>query len=304
MIELFNINNYSIDTSEFSNLLHDNVVTELEEEFAQYVGAKYACSANSASSLLFLSLLRYSPRIIRIPSTIPAVVPNVITNTNHKIEFYDDINWVGNCYHLYGEIYDSAQQVQRDQYKQLNNDNAIMIFSFYPTKPVGSCDGGMVVSNDHLAIKYFKIMTMNGADMMKNSWDRKQIKPGYKMHINSIQAHIAKKNLEKLDEKNEKLNEIKSIYNNHFGMKNTSNHLYRIRVKDNKLFMAEMKAVGINCGIHYEHCHNRSYFNCDKQYLPISELESKQTVSIPFHEKLTKEEIQKVIIYATKFSKL
>jgi dTDP-4-amino-4,6-dideoxygalactose transaminase len=68
--------------------------------------------------------------------------------------------------------------------------------------------------------------------------------------------------------------------------------------------MAEMKAVGINCGIHYEHCHNRSYFNCDKQYLPISELESKQTVSIPFHEKLTKEEIQKVIIYATKFSKL
>ena len=88
MIKLFNINNYVVDTANFSNLLHDKVVREFEEEFASYVGAKHACSANSASSLIFLSLMQYSPRHVRIPSTIPIVVPNVITNTNHKIIFH------------------------------------------------------------------------------------------------------------------------------------------------------------------------------------------------------------------------
>ena len=43
MIQLFNVNNHIIDTSKFSNLLHDKNVIELEEKIANYVGAKYAC---------------------------------------------------------------------------------------------------------------------------------------------------------------------------------------------------------------------------------------------------------------------
>ena len=54
MIQLFNINTHIIDTSEFSNLLHDDVVIELENKFASYVGAKYACSVNSATNAIFL----------------------------------------------------------------------------------------------------------------------------------------------------------------------------------------------------------------------------------------------------------
>ena len=56
MIQLFNVNNYIIDTSEFSNLLHDEVVIKFEETIANYVGAKYACSINSATNAIFLSL--------------------------------------------------------------------------------------------------------------------------------------------------------------------------------------------------------------------------------------------------------
>jgi hypothetical protein len=54
---LFNINNYKIDTSKFGSLLHD-FENELEQNFASYVGAKYACIANSASSLLELCLAK------------------------------------------------------------------------------------------------------------------------------------------------------------------------------------------------------------------------------------------------------
>ena len=58
MIQLFNVENNNIDTSKFSNLLHDEVVNEFEKTIAEYVGAKYACSINSATNAIFLSLLK------------------------------------------------------------------------------------------------------------------------------------------------------------------------------------------------------------------------------------------------------
>lgn len=303
MINLFNVNHYKIDTAQFSNLLHDKCVTEFENDFADYVGAKYACTANSASSLIFLSLLRYAPTVVKIPTIMPIVVPNVITNTRHKIIFYDDPDWVGHCYHLHDNIYDSAQEVSRDIYKKINDDNAIMIFSFYPTKPVGSCDGGMVVCNDYDTIQYFKTMTMNGTTQNSDSWKRSQTVAGYKMHINSLQAAIAHSNLKKLDTKNKILEEIKGIYNQTFGIQNTSNHLYRIKVANNALFLKKMAECGIQCGIHYETCHNKTFFNCNQQSLPISESASMHYASIPFHEGLSVNDIKKVITYTHKFSK-
>lgn len=293
MINLFNINNYTIDTSKFNNLLHDDVVQEFECAFAEYIGAKYACSANSASSLLFLSLLKYNTTI-QIPSTIPPVVPNVVINTGNRIRFYNDINWVGSAYHLHENIFDSAQEVSKNQYEDYANDNALVIFSFYPTKPVGGCDGGMIVSNNKDAIGWYRMMVLNGMNHSNNNWDRKQIAAGYKMHGNSIQAHVAYENLKKLDHKNNRLDEICGHYNDKLGYNNTSRHLYRIRVSDNAKFIDMMKKEGIVCGVHYRHCHNKSFYGCTDP-LPISERESKQTVSLPFHEKLSKNDINKVI---------
>ena len=53
---LFNINDYVIDTSNFSHMLHD-LEQELEKKFAEYVGADYAVVANSESSLMNLCLM-------------------------------------------------------------------------------------------------------------------------------------------------------------------------------------------------------------------------------------------------------
>ena len=75
MISLFNINNHCVDTSNFSNLLHDQNVTDLENTLKKYVGAKYACSISSATNAIFLSLLE-KRTTINIPSIIPPVVLN------------------------------------------------------------------------------------------------------------------------------------------------------------------------------------------------------------------------------------
>ena len=293
MINLFNINHYEIDTSRFSNLLHDEVVTDFEHKFAEYVGAKHACSANSASSLLFLALSKLNTTI-SIPSTIPPVVPNVIINSGNKIEFYDNIEWVGRSYRLHENIIDSAHEVTRNQYKSHGDPLAQMIFSFYPTKPVGSCDGGMIVSDDKDAIDWYRMMTLNGMHFSENNWDRTHVAAGYKMHTTSIQAHIANENLKKLDKKNERLDEISMVYNAAFRYNNTSRHLYRVRVNNNKQFIEEMKRCGIVCGIHYEHCHHKPFYGW-RGDLPTSEKESLETVSLPFHENLTDQDIREVV---------
>ena len=318
MINLFHINNYTIDTSKFSNLLHDSIVQEFECAFAEYVGAKYACSANSASSLLFIALsgLRAT---IHIPSTMPIAVPNVIVNSGNKIKFYDDVEWVGHNYELYKKptLIDSAQEVTRSQYKDYGDPNAVMIFSFYPTKPGGGCDGGMVVSDNKNEIDEYRIMTLNGTKLDDKSWNRTQVTAGHKMHATSIQAYIANENLKKLDHKNERLTEICDIYNKSLGYNNTSRHLYRIRVPNNKQFISEMKQEGISCGIHYPHCHDKQFYGhsyswefycCELMHicppLPLSEQESETTVSLPFHESLTNQEIDKVIQNVRKLANL
>ncbi len=299
MIKLFNIPDYKIDSSSFDHLLHGEIVDTIETKFAKYVGAKYACMANSASSLLFLALKQYNNTTVSIPSTMPIVVPNAIVNAGHLIEFYDDVGWVGNCYRLYDKIFDSAQEVTKNQYRILSDNEAEIIYSFYPTKPIGGCDGGMIVSNNKDKMDYYRTMIINGTIINKDSWQREHVAVGFKMHCNSFQAYFALKGLEKLDEKNEILDKIRSIYNNKLGYKNTSRHLYRIHTKNNKDFINTMKEKGIQCGIHYQHCHdNKPYENYqsnDESSLALSELESNRTVSIPYHEKLKKTDVEKVI---------
>ena len=114
---LFNINQYNIKTSKFSHILHDEHESVLEEEFSEYVGAKYACVANSASSLLTLCMLAVKEfgaalqnNPISIPSMIPLVVPNILYNLDLPWTWKDDVDWIGSSYVLYDskKIYGST----------------------------------------------------------------------------------------------------------------------------------------------------------------------------------------------------
>lgn len=310
MVNLFNINNYKIDTSDFSNFLNDEIVVKFEKDFANYVGAKYACSLNSATSAIFLVLKLYVSCnfIIDIPSMIPPVVPNAIINSGNCIRFKDDVDWVGDSYVLFEgcnlKIIDSAQKVEKNQFKKEADYNDLMIFSFYPTKPVGSCDGGMIVSDSSTKIHYLKEACMNGMTYMSmDSWINEVRFPGWKMYMNSIQAYIASKNLLKLDSKKKKLKEIAGIYNKELNCDNTSHHLYRIEVANNRKFIEKMKSVGINCGIHYRALHDNPIYTNRFNRIPCSKSEkvSKRTVSIPFHEKLSYGDIARVIDNIRKF---
>jgi dTDP-4-amino-4,6-dideoxygalactose transaminase len=56
-----------------------------------------------------------------------------------------------------------------------------------------------------------------------------------------------------------------------------------------------MKDKGISCGIHYESLHNHPVYFKQNSNCPLSEVESVNTVSIPFHEELTNHDIKYII---------
>jgi len=298
---MFNIPNHTIDTSKFSNLLHDKVVNELEERFAEYVGAKYACATNSATSALFLALLG-EDTTVTLPSMIPPVVANAVLTSGNKLKFTDNTQWMGYEYTLHRfptyKIIDSAQQLRKNQYRcmigyPLPN---VMIFSFYPTKPLGGIDGGMMVTDDQTKYEWFKEATNNGTSANTNSWDREIIFPGYKMYMNSIQARIILNNFNTFEDKIEKLYNLIGTYNKELGYGNSSTHLYRINVDNNKKFLNYMHEEGIRCGIHYRALStDPTYVNKYNSNCPLSNTEQYTTVSLPMNETLTKEQIKYII---------
>ncbi len=297
MINLFNIENYTIDTGKFNHILHDNLVNEFEQKIADFVGAKYACGVSSATNAIFLALLNKNTEI-EIPSMIPPVVANAIITSGNKVKFTDNVEWVGDSYVLHNfedyKIIDSAQKLEKDQFKKEANDKDLMMFSFYPTKPVGSIDGGMIVSNDKEKIDWFREATLNGMSFAKNNWERKINFPGYKMYLNSVQAFVANENFKKYENKLKTLKEIREIYNFWFKLNNTSNHLYRIEVEDNVKAMAKLKKEGLVTGIHYSCLHNHEVYGSNIK-CPESEELAKHTLSIPFHEAMTVADINDVI---------
>jgi dTDP-4-amino-4,6-dideoxygalactose transaminase len=300
MIKLMHVNDYVIDTSQFRPLLNDKVVQELEEQIADYVGAKYACSLHSATMGIFMSLLKQEKTTVEIPSIIPPVVPSAILTAGHTIKYRDDVDWVGGSYILHQfkdhKIIDSAQQLDKSQFAEQANDKDSMIFSFYPTKPVGSIDGGMIVSNDEEKIRRLKILTRYGTNFEDNSWERKFVLPGWKMYMTSVQAWMALENFKKLEAKAKRFDEIRNHYNNAFGLSNKSRHLYRLRTDDRDEFMSQLKEKGVQCGIHYRSVHDIECYNPIVEVeLPLSIMESNSTVSIPYHEMLTDEEVETVI---------
>ena len=309
MIPLFDIPSHKIDTKKLGNLLHGPIVTEFEKAFAKFVGAKYAVSFNSATSAIFLALLNKNINV-GIPTIIPPVVVNSIINSGNYFHFVNNYSWVGSSYVLYYfedyKIIDSAQKVVPNQFKNEALENDLMIFSFYPTKPISGCDGGIIVSNDKIKIEKLRELSMNGMTSAQNNWDRKIKTAGYKMYMNSIQADIAMKNLLNLKEKSKKINEIKKFYNSNFVQNNTSEHLYQIEVTDRKMFIKNMNKSGIVCGIHYEPLHeNFIYYNHFRHKNRYSESElsgMKHMVSIPYHTSLSKKNLSYIVKKVNQFA--
>jgi perosamine synthetase len=219
-------------------------VSKFEEEFAEYIGTKYAVSVSSGNAALQISLMSLgisdNSKVIT-PTNSFIASANCIRMVNAEpiladIDLRDgeiDISSVTQNadavipVHIYGNpcnfdsvkafaeekkipIIEDACQAHGAIYKnkKVGSLSDVGCFSFYPTKnmTVGG-DGGMTTTDNEDIASKIKSIRDNGRKT-KNEFD----KLGFTMRLNTVNASIGRVQLKHLDEKNTRRREIVSIY--------------------------------------------------------------------------------------------
>ena len=222
-------------------------VSKFEEEFADYIGTKYAVSVSSGNAALQSSLMALGiddeSRVIT-PTNSFIASANCIRMVNAEpiladIDLRDggiDMNSISSVdaktahaiipVHIYGNPcdFDSVQEVVMDNTlivedacqahgatykgKKVGSLGDVGCFSFYPTKNMTVAgDGGMTTTDNEEIALKIKSIRDNGRKT-KNEFD----KLGFTMRLNTVNAAIGRVQLKHLDEKNSRRREIVSIY--------------------------------------------------------------------------------------------
>ena len=284
------------------------VVFELEKKLAEYLGCKYVVSTNSCTSALFLALqyerLNNGVKNVFIPSMTVPLVYNAAAEAGMYVAFDMRTDWVGNYYQISGSsVFDSAHEISRDQFSEMKAKYKLkdmkVCFSFYPTKTIGSADGGAIATDDEDFANWARQQTTYGRtqeQFRQSSWNYDVVSLGHKMHYTNLQAAICIEQLDRLDQTLGRLLEIVRKYNEAFNLSNNSCYLYRINVKNRDYFLEYMQKHGIECGVHFKPLHLMQPFK-DVLMYGKEEVEEayKTTVSLPLYSLLTDEEIGYII---------
>jgi dTDP-4-amino-4,6-dideoxygalactose transaminase len=131
------------------------IVQMFEEEVADYTGAKYAVSVDNCTNALFLVCKYLNVGDVVIPSKTYLSVPQSIIHAGGNVIF-DRTNetneWKG-VYQLKPyPIYDSAKRFTSDMYIP----NTFMCLSFHIKKHLKISKGGMILTDNEDAVKWFK----------------------------------------------------------------------------------------------------------------------------------------------------
>ena len=235
----------AIDALRNESFVNGESVSKFEEEFARYIGTKYAVSVNSGNSALQLSLMALdidgNIQKVATPTNSFIASANCIRMTNARPVLTDidakdggiDVSSITEKVnavipvHIYGNpcnfdsvkafteeqkipIIEDACQAHGATYrnKKVGSLSDIGCFSFYPTKnmTVGG-DGGMATTNNEEIVDKIRSIRDNGRKT-KNEFD----KLGFTMRLNTVNAAIGRIQLKYLDEKNSRRREIVSIY--------------------------------------------------------------------------------------------
>ena len=234
----------TVDALRNESFVGGESVSKFEEEFATYVGTKYAVSVNSGNSALQMSLMALgisnNSKIVT-PTNSFIASANCIKMVNaypilSDIDLKDgsiDIQSINENVdgiipvHIYGNpcnfdsvktfaeeqkipIVEDACQAHGATYKnkKVGGLSDVGCFSFYPTKnmTVGG-DGGMATTNNEEIAQKITSIRDNGRKT-KNEFD----KLGFTMRLNTVNASIGRVQLRHLDEKNARRREIVSVY--------------------------------------------------------------------------------------------
>jgi len=182
----------------------------------------------------------------------------------------------------------------------------VAAFSFYPSKNLGAIgDGGAITTNrEDIALKVQRLR--------QYGWERKYYSTeqnGLNSRLDELQAVILDVKLTHLDEGTNRRNQIALEYNSQFAdlpvrlplipdTNRVVHHLYVIQTPHRDALIAQLKAAGIGCDIHYPlPTHKQPIYTqyAPQWALPVTERMADEVLSLPNFPELTDAEVAQVV---------
>ncbi|NLJ50469.1 MAG: DegT/DnrJ/EryC1/StrS family aminotransferase [Candidatus Atribacteria bacterium] len=218
----------------------------------------------------------------------------------------DEIMSLANQYDI--PVIEDCAQAHGAEYrgKKVGSFGKASAFSFYPTKNMTTGEGGMILMNDDELGKKCRMLINHGSN---KRYHHELL--GYNFRMTDIAAAIGCVQLKKLDESNKKRRENAEFYNQELSSIPEVKiptipdyalpvfHQYTIKIKqhrDNLARFFDQKEIGY--GIYYPvPLHQQKFIHQivrDGNY-PMTDLCSREVLSIPVHPLLKKEELEYVV---------
>ncbi len=319
-----------------------------EAQFAEYSKVKYAVSVNSGTSALEIVLryFKLKGREVIVPTNTFVATPNSVLFAGGKPVFADmkedtlcidpdDVrkkvssNTAGLIVvHIAGLVCPQIHEL-----RELCEDNDLFLiedaahahgamidekmagtiadagcFSFYPTKVMTSCEGGMITTDNQSLAETARCLRTCGQNNQKRA-----VMLGYNWRLNEVSCIIGRYQLENLEyfirRRNEVARQYEKVLANVPGIrlfKTPSNarhsyYKYPVRLDDwidrEKLATILKEKHGIETGhVYYPPCHlqpfYRENFGTSESDLPVASYVLNKVMCLPMHVGVTKENVE------------
>lgn len=321
-------------------------VESFEDSIAKYCCVKHAVGVSSGTDAILLALMacgiKNGDEVITTPFTFFATAGSIvrlgaipvfvdIDPSAYNIDANKIASVVSNKtkaimpVHLYGQCadMDAILEIARAHGLMVIEDAAQAIgavykgknagtmgdmgcFSFYPTKNLGGCgDGGLVTTNDDALAKFIKILRVHGSEP---KYYHSHI--GINGRLDAIQAATLSVKLEYLNDWSESRRYVASYYSEHLvglpirlpKVESYNTHIfhqYVIATSQRDEIIQYLKQQGIETAIYYpvplhlQKCFE--YLGYKEGDFPESEKASRETVALPIFPEITRKEQDYVI---------
>ena len=194
----------------------------------------------------------------------------------------------------------------------------ITCFSFYATKTLSTGEGGMATTNNEKYAKSIKINRLHGIShdawdryTSKGSWYYEVVDNGNKYNTTDINAALGLVQLKKQNILRKKRAAIAKKYMQAF--KNNSKivlpfikedresswHLFVLKVPQRDKVIEELKKRGIGCSVHFIPVHKHPYYKKSFGYkeidYPVANKVFEQSLSLPIYPDMSEREVEYVI---------
>ena len=194
---------------------------------------------------------------------------------------------------------------------KIGNFADVSIFSFHAIKPITTCEGGALVTNDEKIYNKAKLVRSHGL-IKKDLWESEVQISGFNFRMNEIQAALGLSQLQKIDTFLNRREEIAKYYDEAFSGNEffttlhslkpashfSTNHLYAIALNENLLskkgqIFENLLSKGLGVQVHYKPISDYElYKNYAHSDLSNAKRFYESELSIPCHQGMSDEQVE------------